>query len=157
MKPMILPDAPTDGRQSETALLIARGTRRLLRAHGLSTVTELTLPSGRRADVVALGADGALTIVEIKSSLADFRADQKWPVYRDHCDHLYFAIPSDLPPELIPKDTGLIIADGYGAEIIRPAPLHRLAPATRRAMMLRFALTAADRLHLLWDRDCGMA
>lgn len=149
-------ELPRDGRQSERALTIARGTRRLLRAHGLSTLTELTLPSGRRADIIGIGADGAITIVEVKSSIADFRADQKWPDYRDHCDHLFFAISTEIPPETMPADTGLIVADSYGADILRAAPLHKLAPATRRAMLLRFGLQAADRLHLLWDRDCGM-
>lgn len=148
-------EVPPDGRQSETALLIARGTRRLLRAHGLSTLTEMPLPSGRRADIVALAADGTLTIVEVKSSVADLRADQKWHFYRDHCDRLYFAISANVPPEMIPEETGLIIADGYGAAILREPPIHRLAPATRRAMILRFGHTAADRLHLLWDRDCA--
>ncbi|MDB5650219.1 MAG: hypothetical protein JWL62_1739, partial [Hyphomicrobiales bacterium] len=97
MRSTTLVDVPADGRQSETALLIARGTRRLLRAHGLSTVTELSLPSGRRADIVALGVNGGLTIVEIKSSVADFRADQKWPDYRDHGDQFFFAIAGDMP------------------------------------------------------------
>ena len=82
---------PVDGRQSATALAIARGTTRLLHAHGYSVVSELPLPSGRRADLVALGADGTLWIVEIKSSIADFRADQKWMDYRLHCDRLFFA------------------------------------------------------------------
>ncbi len=144
---------PEDGRQSETALRIARGTRRLLRAHGFATVTELILPSGRRADLVALASNGAMAIIEIKSSVVDLRSDQKWPDYRDHCDKLYFAISEDLPVELLPEDAGLIMADGYGAAIIREAPLHRMAPATRRAMLLRFGLTAADRLHILWDRE----
>jgi hypothetical protein len=144
---------PEDRRQSDTALGVARGTRRLLRAHGYASVTEMSLPSGRRADIVALAPDGHIVIVEIKSSVADFRADLKWPDYRLHCDYLYFAVPGDMPLDLLPADAGLIIADAYGAEFLRPAPEHRIAGATRRSMLLRFGHFAADRLHLLWDSD----
>ena len=111
----------SDGRQSETALGIARGVRRLLRARGFSTVTELSLLDGRRADVVALNGEGALLIVEIKSSVADFRADHKWRDYSAHCDRLYFAISAEIPVEIMPEDAGLIVADAYGAEILREA------------------------------------
>jgi hypothetical protein len=145
--PPLLPD----GRQSETALMIARGVRRMLRARGFSTVTELPLLDGRRADVVALHTDGSLLIVEIKSSIADFRADHKWRDYRAHCDRLYFAIGADIPIEIMPPDAGLIVADAYGAEILREPEPQRLAPATRRAVLLRFAQAAADRLHRLAD------
>ena len=142
---------PLDGRQSETALMIARGVRRMLRARGFSSVTELPLLDGRRADIVALHGDGSLLIVEIKSSIADFRADQKWRDYAAHCDRLYFAIPSEIPASIIPLDAGLIVADPYGAEILREPTLQRIAPATRRAVLLRFAQAAADRLHRLAD------
>ncbi len=144
---------PVDGRQSETALAVARGARRLLRALGYSTLTELTLASGRRADIIALAGNAEVHIVEIKSSLADFRADQKWPGYRDYCDRFFFAVPHDFPADIIPQEAGLILADAYGAEIHRAAPQHRLAPSTRRALLLRFAQTAADRLHGLSDPD----
>ncbi|QXX75910.1 MmcB family DNA repair protein [Methylovirgula sp. HY1] len=146
-------NVPKDGRQSETALLVARGTRRLLRSRRLVTLTELPLASGRRADIVALAPDATLLIIEIKSSIADFRADAKWPDYRAHCDRLYFAIPEEVPPEIMPEDAGLIIADGFGAEILREAPEHRLAAATRRSMLLRFAQAAAHRLHGLSDPE----
>ncbi|MBV8848812.1 MAG: MmcB family DNA repair protein [Methylobacteriaceae bacterium] len=142
---------PVDGRQSEMALDIARGTRRLLRAAGWASVTELALPSGRRADIVALSGDSSLAIVEIKSSLADFRADRKWQDYRFHCDQLFFAVSPEMPAETLPPDAGLIVADAFGAEIVREAPVHRLAGATRRTMLLRFAVAAADRLHALAD------
>jgi hypothetical protein len=142
---------PIDGRQSATALAIARGTTRLLHAHGHSVVSELPLPSGRRADLVALGADGALWIVEIKSSIADFRADQKWMDYRLHCDRLFFATTLEVPCEIFPPDTGLIVADAFGAEMKCEAPEHRLPAATRKSMLLRFGQTAALRLQALSD------
>ena len=145
-----------DGRQSETALMIARGVRRMLRARGFSTVTELPLLDGRRADVVALHGDGSLLIVEIKSSIADFRADRKWRDYAAHCDRLYFAISTDIPAEIMPPDAGLIVADSYGAEILREPEPQRIAPTTRRAVLLRFAQAAADRLHRLADPN-GMS
>ncbi len=146
-----LPLAISDGRQSEAALGIARGVRRLLRARGFSTVTELPLLDGRRADVVALNSEGALLIVEIKSSVADFRADHKWRDYASHCDRLYFAISTQIPAEIMPEDAGLMIADAYGAEILREPRPRVIAPATRRAVLLRFAQAAADRLHRLAD------
>jgi hypothetical protein len=140
-----------DGRQSETALAVQRGTGRLLRTHGFSLVTELPLASGRRADIVALSPKGDFWIVEIKSSLADLRADAKWPEYRAHCDRLYFAAPPELGREIFPEDAGFIAADSYGAEILDEAPDHRMAGATRKAMTLRFARFAALRLHGLAD------
>jgi len=142
---------PVDGRQSETALAIARGTSRLLLSLGFCCVSEVALPSGRRADLVALDGGGEIWIVEIKSSVADFRADQKWMDYRLHCDRLFFATTLDVPCEIFPPDTGLIVADAFGAELKCEAPEHRLPAATRKAMMLRFAQAAALRLQALGD------
>ncbi|HVV41507.1 MAG TPA: MmcB family DNA repair protein [Nitrobacter sp.] len=142
---------PPDRRQSETALLVARGTARWLRSMGFSSVSELPLPSGRRADLVALNARGDVWIVEIKSSVEDLRADQKWHDYRQHCDRLFFAFTSDLPCEIFPAETGLIVADAYGAHLHCEAPEHRLPAPTRKAMMLRFAMAAAQRLNRLAD------
>ena len=145
--------APQDGRQSETALAVARGTRRLLRRLNYSTITELPLLSGRRADIVALAMDAMILIVEIKSSVADFRADTKWREYRAHCDRFYFAIPEGVPVDIMPEDAGLILADAYGGDILRQAPEHRMAGATRRAVLMRFAQAAAHRLHRLSDLE----
>ncbi len=144
---------PQDGRQSDMALAICRGTRRLLRNLKFSTLTELPLASGRRADIVALAGDATIVIVEIKSSIADFRADAKWQDYRAHCDRLYFAIPDAVPAAIMPEDAGLIVADAFGAAILCEAPEHRLAPATRRALLMRFAHAAAHRLHGLNDPE----
>jgi hypothetical protein len=142
---------PPDGRQSPTALSVARGTARYLHALGYCVVGELALPSGRRADLVALGGAGEIVIVEIKSSVADFRADQKWMDYRLHCDRLFFATIVDVPANIFPPDAGLIVADAFGASIVSEAPEHRLPAATRKAMMLRFAQAAALRLQALAD------
>jgi hypothetical protein len=142
---------PIDGRQSDTALAVARGTSRLLLSLGFACVSELALASGRRADLVALGGDGEIWIVEIKSSVADFRADQKWTDYRLHCDRLFFATTLQVPCEIFPPDTGLIVADAFGASIVCEAPEHRLAAATRKSMLLRFGRAAALRLQSLAD------
>ena len=145
------PSPVIDGRQSPAALAIARGTARYLHALGYCVVSELPLPSGRRADLVALGGDGEIIIVEIKSSVADFRADQKWMDYRRHCDRLFFATHADVPCDIFPADAGLIVADAFGATIVCEAPEQRIAAATRRSVMLRFAHAAALRLQALAD------
>jgi hypothetical protein len=144
---------PLDGRQSATALAVARGTARLLGSLGFSCLPELPLPSGRRADLVALDGPGTLWIVEIKSSVDDFRADRKWADYREHCDCLYFATTLDVPFSIFPEGCGLIVADGHGAALLREAAEHRIAAATRRQMLLRFAHVAALRLSALADPD----
>ena len=142
---------PPDRRQSETALLIARGTARLLRSLGFSCISELPLPSGRRADLVALNERGEIWIVEIKSSIEDLRADQKWQDYRMHCDRLFFAFTQDLPCAIFPEQTGLIVADAYGAYMHCEAPEPRLPAPTRKAMTVRFAIAAAQRINRLVD------
>jgi hypothetical protein len=125
---------------------IARGVLRLLSAHDYSGVTEMTLANGRRADIAAIGPAGEISIVEIKSSIADFRSDQKWPEYRPYCDRFYFAVGESFPRELIPNETGLIIADAYGGAVIREAAAEKLAAARRKSVTLRFARLAASRL-----------
>ncbi len=142
---------PPDRRQSETALAIARGTARMLRTLGFSCISELPLPSGRRADLVALNDKSEIWIVEIKSSVEDLRADQKWQDYRAHCDRLFFAFTQDLPCEIFPEGCGLIIADAYGAHLHCEAPEHRLAAPTRKLMTVRFAMAAAQRINRLID------
>src|ERR1700748_837120 len=142
---------PPAGRQSETALAIARGTARLLRSLGFSCISELPLPSGRRADLVALNERGEIWIVEIKSSIEDLRADQKWHEYRAHCDRLFFAFTQDMPCEIFPEQTGLIVADAYGAHMHCEAPEHRLPAPTRKQMTVRFAMAAALRINRLVD------
>lgn len=140
-----------DGRQSEAALEVQRGAVRLLSQLGLSCVTELPLPNGRRADIIAISTGGDIWIVEVKSCLADFRADQKWPEYREFCDRLLFAVKPDFPLDVLDPSTGLILADRYGGEILREPAETRLAPARRKAMTLRIARFAAYRLSLAMD------
>ncbi|NIX75609.1 MmcB family DNA repair protein [Microvirga terricola] len=145
---------PPDGRQSAAAAGIQRGVRRLFAQLGHATIPEFTLASGRRADVIALSSNGVLTIIEIKSSVADFRADRKWPDYQDFCDRFYFAVPESLPLDILPEDRGLIVADTFGAAILREATHHPLSGARRKAVTLRFARAAASALHALADPDC---
>ena len=130
---------------------LARGVCRALSALGHACLTEVPLANGRRADVMALASNGQITIVEVKSSVADFRADQKWQDYRAHCDRLFFATCQEVPCEIFPPDTGLILADSFGAQMICEAPEHRLPAATRKSMMLLFARAAALRLQSLAD------
>ena len=142
-----------DGRQSDAAAAIARGAGRCLLAHGFARLTEFTLPNFRRADLCALDDRGAIWIVEVKSSLADFRADQKWPEYRDYCDRLFFAVDRDFPVDVLPADCGLILADKWGGEIIRSAPEHKIPAPRRKVLLQRFARVAALRLQALGDPE----
>jgi len=137
--------------QEAGAAAVARGVCRLFDAMGHVAIVELPLDSGHRADVVGLDAAGRFTIVEIKSSAEDLRADHKWPAYLEHCDQFYFAVPLGFPVELLPAEHGLIVADRYGAEVVRPPAALALTPARRRRMTLRFARAAAARLRRLED------
>lgn len=145
--------------QDEDALLagwqpgqrIARGVCRALALRGCATLTEFTLKNGRRADVIALDGVGDIAIVEVKSSRADYMSDGKWADYLEFCDRFYFAVPVDFPQDLLPEDCGLIVADAYGAEILRPAPNAKLHASRRRTVTLRFAQIASQRLTHLCD------
>jgi hypothetical protein len=144
-----------DGRQSQAAAALQRGVCRSFRALGYSVVCELPRATGRRADVVGLSPSGDIYIVEIKSCLIDYRTDGKWHEYLDYCDRLYFAVAADLPCEVIPEEAGLILADRYGAELVREPAEDRLNAARRKAMMLCFARAAALRLQHHLDPGCG--
>lgn len=138
----MFPNVPI--RQDGVAL--ARGVVRMLAQHDRPALTEVTLRNSRRADVMAIGRDGTVWIVEVKSSVADYRSDAKWQEYRDFCDRFFFAVPPDFPAEIIPDDCGLIIADTYDGAIVREAPDLKLNAARRKAVTLRFARMAAERL-----------
>ncbi|HXO02466.1 MAG TPA: MmcB family DNA repair protein [Stellaceae bacterium] len=140
-----------------TAALLARGVCRALEQLGYASLLEFPLANGRRADILALGRGGDLVIIEIKSSIADFRADRKWVQYRDFADRFYFAVPKTFPAALIPEDCGLIVADAFAASLIRDGSPNALAPSRRRAVTLRFALAAAARLRRHLDPQAGLA
>lgn len=125
---------------------ITRGVLRLMEDRGCAGITEMTLANGRRADVAAIGKGGEIEIVEVKSSVPDFRSDGKWHEYAPFCDRFYFAVAASFPSDLIPGHCGLIIADGFGGAVIREPATLKLAAARRKAMTLRFARLAAMRL-----------
>ena len=136
-----------DGRQSINALMIRQGVERHFRKLGYSCLAELTLASGRRCDLICLSSKGKFVIVEVKSSVEDFRVDNKWPEYRQYCDSFYFATHFGVPAEIFPQNTGLIVADTYGAEIIREAKPTSISAASRKALLLRYARVATQRLN----------
>lgn len=146
-----LPRAAAVRSLSGVAAGLARGVCRHLVAGGYGCLLETPLRSGRRADVMAIGASGEVVIVEIKSGVQDFRSDGKWRDYAEFCDRFYFAVSESFPQGLIPSDVGLIVADRYGAAAIRDGPRHALTGARRKAVSLRFARLAAMRLQLILD------
>lgn len=131
--------------------LLARGACRLLATHDFACLEEFTPARGLRVDVMALGPKGALWIVECKSSRADFQSDNKWQGYLEYCDRYFWAVDRDFPVELLPEDTGVIIADGYGADILRMGPEAPLPAARRKSLVQKFARNAAQRLQMLRD------
>jgi hypothetical protein len=137
--------ARADNPAIDDARALMRGAARLLLDLGVTPVAEFTRPCGRRADLAGLGRKGEVVIVEVKSGAADFRADGKWPEYFAWCDQFYFAVSERFPRELLPDETGLIIADGFGGAIVRQSPVQTLAPARRKSLTLRFARNAAAR------------
>ena len=134
-----------DNPSIDDARALMRGAARLLLDLGVSAIPEFTLPCGRRADLAGLGRKGEVVIVEVKSGIADFRADMKWPEYYDWCDRFYFAVSERFPSDVLPEQTGLIIADGFGGAVVRESPIQTLAPARRKSLTLRFARNAAER------------
>ena len=130
---------------------LARGVARHLNAHGFVSIEEFVPTRGLRVDVMGLGPKGELWVVECKSSRADYQSDSKWQGYLEWCDRFFWAVDTDFPSELLPSETGLIIADAYDAEIIRMAPEDKIAPARRKKMIQKFAMDSARRLHALRD------
>ncbi|WP_457650147.1 MmcB family DNA repair protein [Profundibacter sp.] len=135
--------------------LLARGTCRHLRDLGYACVTELVPARGLRVDVMALGPKGEIWVVECKSSRADFQTDQKWQGYLEWCDRYFWAVDQSFDNNLLPPETGLIIADAFDAEIIRTGPETKLPAARRSALTRKFARHAATRLQRLQDPDAG--
>lgn len=135
----------------ERSALIRRATSRLCLRLGWAPLHEVALPNGRRADILALRRDGGFACIEVKSGPRDFLTDSKWPEYRAFSDALYFAVDEDFPQDMLPPETGLIVAVGLEAEVLRDAPPHPLAPARRTALLRQFATLAAVRLASLED------
>jgi hypothetical protein len=135
----------------ERALAIRRAAARLCLRLNWAPLHEVTLPNGRRADILALRGDGGFVCIEVKSGPRDYLTDQKWWEYREFADHLYFAVDLDFPHDILPAEAGLIVVADRTAELIREASEHRLAAARRSALLRRWALLAATRLALLED------
>jgi len=129
----------------QTTDAVTRGAGRLMAALGYAPLIEVTLPNGRRADIMALGPRGQIAIAEVKSSLEDFRTDRKWGEYLPYCDAFYFAVAPEFPRGILPETPGLIVADGFGGAVLREAPVAPLAGARRKALTLAFARLAALR------------
>ena len=129
----------------ETTEAVTRGAARLLLALGYAPLAEVSLPNGRRADLMALGPRGEIAIVEVKSGLEDFRVDRKWAEYGPYCDLFYFAVGPHFPREHLPEGPGLIIADGFGGAVLTEAPSTPLTGARRKALTLAFGRLAAMR------------
>ncbi len=132
--------------------MLARGVCRLFVDMGYSPMTEVSLASGRRVDVMGVDGKGRVAVAEIKSSIADYRADQKWQDYLEFCDLFFFAVADDFPQEILPGEVGLIVADRYGGVVARPAPIWTLHASRRKALTLRFARKAAERLWRVQDQ-----
>ena len=126
---------------------ITRGVCRYLRSMSYSPLTEFKLTSNRRVDVIGVNDRGFYIIVEVKSSVGDFRADEKWPEYLPFADQMYFAVANGFPIEILPEECGIMIADAYNAAILREAQIAKVNSVRRKTQHVRFAQTAANRLH----------
>ncbi len=142
----------TASRPEET-LSVTRGVCRVFAALGFAPLCEVMLPTGRRVDVAGLGKNGEIIVAEVKSSVEDFRTDQKWTDYPDYCDRFFFAVGPAFPLDLLPADQGLIIADRFGGAVIREGASASLHASRRRAMTLRLARLGAERLARLSDPE----
>lgn len=124
---------------------VTRGAARLLVDLGYAPLAEVTLPNGRRADLMALSPKGELAIIEVKSGIEDYRVDRKWHEYLPYCDRFAFAVAPEFPQHILPEEPGLIVCDGFGGAVLREAPATPLAPARRKALTIAFARLAAMR------------
>ncbi len=135
---------------------LARGAARLLTDLGYAPLLEFSLSTGRRVDVFGVGNAGELIAVEVKSSREDFLTDRKWPDYLDYCDRFYFAVPETFPENHLPEGNGLIRVDAFGGALIEEAPLLPVKPARRKALLIRFARAAAERLRRKTDPNAAI-
>lgn len=140
-------------REMKPGQLLARGVARHLVSLGFACIEEFTPERGKRVDVMALGPKSEIWVVECKSSRADFTSDQKWDGYLAWCDRFFWAVDDAFPTDILPVNTGLIIADAYDGEVVRMAPEDRLAATRRKALVQSFARQAALRLQSYRDPD----
>jgi hypothetical protein len=145
LESLTLDPAVREIRRADVTFEVTRGAARLLVGLGFAPLPEVGLPNGRRADLMALGPRGEIAIVEVKSSLEDFRVDRKWGEYAPFCERFYFAVPPSFPRHILPEGMGLIVADGFGGAILTDSPITPLAPDRRKALTLAFARLAAMR------------
>lgn len=144
-----------DENKLQAGQMLARGVCRHLRSLDFVTVEELVPTRGLRVDVMALGPKGEIWVIECKSSRADFKSDHKWQGYLEWCDRFFWAVDEEFPTELLPHETGLILADAYDAEIVRMGSEDKLAAPRRKTMVHKFARTAARRLQGYRDPKVG--
>ena len=130
----------------ETTRLLTRGVCKLFQDLGFGTLTEFKLANGRRVDVMAIDRNGEFVIVEVKSTVADYRGDRKWQEYLAFSERFYFAVPAGFPVEMMPDDCGLIVADPYAAAVRRESMTRKLNTNRKRRQLIRFALAASSRL-----------
>ena len=130
---------------------VTRGVCRWLDEQGFASLTEFSLANRRRADVIGISAKGTILMVEVKSTVEDFRGDGKWLEYIPYCDAFAFAVPPHFPWHILPETCGVIIADAHSAAIMRASPHHPLHASRRKALTLRFALMAGQRLQGIVD------
>ncbi len=153
-------NAPTDSMVIDSGA-VARGIMRLFARNDIWCISEMPLRGGRRADLMGIDPKGRVVIVEIKVSRADLLGDGKWPDYLDHCDRFYWGLAPELDRACLegedfkPDSCGIIVADGYDAEILRPAPSHPLAAARRKVEVERLARTAMRRMQVATDPACS--
>ncbi len=131
---------------AETTALLTRGVCRLFQSLGFGTLTEFKLANGRRVDVMAIDRNGDFVIVEVKSTVSDYRGDRKWQEYLPFCERFYFAVPQGFPVQLLPDDCGLIVADPFDAAVRRESLAQKVNASRKRRQLIRFALAASDRL-----------
>ncbi|HWU02875.1 MAG TPA: MmcB family DNA repair protein [Novosphingobium sp.] len=159
--PVAATDVAAPDQQARDAAAVARGIMRLFARNDIWCLGEMPLRNGRRADLMGIDAKGHVIIVEIKVARADLMGDGKWTDYLDHCDRFFWGLASHLDHACMeseafrPESCGLIVADGYDAEILRPAPLMPLAPARRKVEVERLARTALRRQAVAGDPLIG--
>ena len=148
---------PLPDSQALAAVDVARGIGRLFARNDIWCLAEVPLRNGRRADLMGIDAKGLIVIVEIKVARADLLGDAKWPDYLDFCDRFYWGLPPGLDRTPLetgayrPQTCGVIVADGYDAEILRPSALEPLAPARRKTQVEHLARMAMRRHMALID------